>query len=170
MRDDAYVPLSEIMNQPEFCNITIDDIKYVVNTNDKKRYTLLEENGIFFIKANQGHSSNVGDQITQSKTFEIIKTPFDKCIHGTDLKSWNLIKNTGLSRMSRQHIHFARSEPSDKSVISGARSNSKVLIYIDMQKAMDDGIAFYLSENGVILTEGINGVLDTKYISNVVIK
>jgi 2'-phosphotransferase len=34
------------------------------------------------------------------------------------------------------------------------RKSSQVLIYIDTTKAMANGIKFYISANGVILTEG----------------
>ena len=34
------------------------------------------------------------------------------------------------------------------------RASSEILIYIDVQKAMDAGIKFYLSSNGVVLSEG----------------
>jgi len=34
------------------------------------------------------------------------------------------------------------------------RKSSQILIYIDAAKAMADGIKFYISANGVILTEG----------------
>lgn len=34
------------------------------------------------------------------------------------------------------------------------RNSSSVLIYIDVQKAINAGIKFYLSANGVVLTEG----------------
>ena len=34
------------------------------------------------------------------------------------------------------------------------RSNSEILIFIDVQKALDSGIQFFLSDNGVVLTEG----------------
>jgi 2'-phosphotransferase len=37
---------------------------------------------------------------------------------------------------------------------AGMRTSAKVLIYIDVQKALDAGIKFYLSENGVVLSEG----------------
>jgi len=70
--------------------------------------------------------------------------------------------------MSRMHIHCAISEPNDK-VISGMRSSSQVMIYIDMEKAMNDGIKFYMSKNKVILTKGIDGVLEPKYFKNIVI-
>ena len=40
------------------------------------------------------------------------------------------------------------------------RNSSQILIFVDVQKALDAGIAFYLSANGVVLTEGnIDGLL-----------
>jgi len=39
-------------------------------------------------------------------------------------------------------------------VISGMRNSSQILIFIDVQKALDAGIKFWLSANGVVLTEG----------------
>lgn len=93
----------------------------------------------------------------------LIIEPLPKCIHGTDIKAWNIIKSQGLSKMGRSHIHFAIGEPGDGKVISGCRSNCNKYIYIDMIKAMNDGIKFYLSENGVILSDGIDGVIHPKY-------
>lgn len=34
------------------------------------------------------------------------------------------------------------------------RNSSQILIYVDVQKALDAGIKFFLSTNGVVLTEG----------------
>lgn len=40
------------------------------------------------------------------------------------------------------------------------RNSSQILIFVDVQKALDAGIKFYLSANGVVLTEGdSNGFL-----------
>ena len=47
------------------------------------------------------------------------------------------------------------------------RSSSDVRIYIDVAKAMQDGIEFYLSENGVILSQGKDGVIAPKYFTRV---
>lgn len=75
--------------------------------------------------------------------------------------------------MKRNHIHLAQNVAGD-GVISGAfippkesfisnlissgftgmRSSSRVLIYIDVKKSLEAGIKFWLSENGVVLTEG----------------
>jgi len=43
----------------KFKGITIEDIQKVVETNNKKRYTLKYENNLWYIKANQGHSIKV---------------------------------------------------------------------------------------------------------------
>jgi 2'-phosphotransferase len=44
------------------------------------------------------------------------------------------------------------------------RESAQVLIYIDMQKALEVGILFFLSENGVVLTEGdVCGFLSPEY-------
>jgi len=44
-------------------------------------------------------------------------------------------------------------------VISGARLTCDAFIEIDVEKAMEDGIEFYRSDNGVILSSGFNGVI-----------
>ena len=38
--------------------------------------------------------------------------------------------------------------------IEGMRRSSQILIFIDVQKALAAGIKFFLSDNGVVLTEG----------------
>lgn len=64
--------------------------------------------------------------------------------------------------MARVHIHFATALPED-GVISGMRNSANVVIQIDMVKAVQDGINFFVSSNGVVLTEGIDRVLPPKY-------
>ena len=44
-------------------------------------------------------------------------------VHGTYNKSWSIIKNDGLSKMGRNHIHFASGRFDDKTVISGIISS-----------------------------------------------
>ena len=39
-------------------------------------------------------------------------------------------------------------------IVSGMRETSTILMFLDLRKAMDKGLAFYLSENGVVLCEG----------------
>ena len=71
--------------------------------------------------------------------------------------------------MSRQHIHMAEGFPEQGKVISGMRSTCHLAIFIDVEKAMKDGIEFYRSENDVILSPGDeNGFIKPKYFKRVV--
>jgi 2'-phosphotransferase len=97
--------------------------------------------------------------------------PSGMAIHGTNVGAWGkistpfagyplstelIILNTGrmgLSKMKRNHIHMAQGLPGE-GVISGMRLRSEVLIYIDVEKALAAGLKFYLSSNGVVLSEG----------------
>ncbi|KAI4920201.1 hypothetical protein J4E90_002342 [Alternaria incomplexa] len=123
----------------------------------------------YLIRANQGHSIKVDTEgLLTPITQEAGNVP-ETVVHGTNEKAWNLIlKGGGMRRMGRNHMHFASGLPAgfkalDDStmeekeaapVISGMRTNSTILIYIDINAALAAGIKFFLSENGVILTEG----------------
>ena len=66
--------------------------------------------------------------------------------------------------MNRNHIHFAKGFATDKEVISGIRPNCSIAIIIDLAAALADGIPFFESTNGVILTPGnSDGFLETKW-------
>lgn len=145
-------------------------IREIVNESDKQRFRLDEVNGVWMIGANQGHSKEIGSKINTSKLMKKITEPIELCVHGTYKKFINEIKKSGLSRMSRTHIHLASGYPDDSTVISGARSSANVFIIIDMEKALMDGIEFYHSANGVILTEGVGGILESKYFLDIVYK
>lgn len=48
------------------------------------------------------------------------------------------------------------------------RSSSQILIFIDVQKALNAGVKFYLSDNGVVLTAGNDkGFLSPEFFSRV---
>lgn len=125
----------------------------------------------YLIRANQGHSIKVDtDGLLVPITKEAANIP-ETVIHGTDERAWTLIlKSGGLRRMGRNHIHFASGLPAgfksleastgsaeekeSAPVISGMRKNSSILVYIDIHAALAADIKFFISENGVILTEG----------------
>ncbi|KAL9087331.1 MAG: hypothetical protein Q9159_003677 [Coniocarpon cinnabarinum] len=51
-------------------------------------------------------------------------------------------------------------EPTTPAIISGMRNTSNILIFLDVQKALDKGLLLFQSANGVVLTEGDdNGVV-----------
>ena len=132
-------------------SITTVKIVLVVKNCVKQRFSIRGRGEGMEIRANQGHS--VGN-ISNSCLLTKITEPLPVCVHGTTPEAWNLIKKSGLSRMARQHIHMATGIPGDKQVISGMRNTTRIVIYIDMSKAIRDGIPFYMSSNGVILSPG----------------
>jgi len=166
------IPLKTLLNLNQIkqtgANETI--VREIVETSDKQRFRLDEVNGEWMIGANQGHSKEIGNKINTSKLMEKLTEPIELCIHGTYEKFIDSIKKTGLNKMARTHIHMASGYPDNSTVISGARNSANVFIVIDMEKALLDGIEFYRSANGVILTSGINGVLEPKYFKNIIYK
>jgi len=162
--EDGWVLLDDLLRHKQVANkkVTIDEVKALVENNDKQRFALKTENNQTWIKANQAHSmSQVKVVLTPVLTIDQI--PSGKAIHGTYLEAWNTIKVDGLNRMKRHHIHFAIGEPQDNEVISGMRSSAQVLIYLDLEKALKDNVPLFISENKVILSPGLNGIIAPEY-------
>ena len=168
MNSAGYVKLNDLLLTAEFRGATIELIENVVSSDNKSRYSLLKENGEIYIRANQGHSIK---EVKDEELLTLINNPDQHpiVIHGTNKASWKIIKSLGLYRMERNHIHFAKGLPGANQVISGARVNCEVFIFIDIRKAMNDGIQFFISQNNVILSSGINGFLSPKYFDKVII-
>jgi len=156
---EGFVNLYSLLEVDEnLNNVTIDTIQNIVNNDSKKRLELKTTDNIIYIRANQGHSSG---KLNDNKMLELIEKPIERCFHGTYKKHLFSIKKNGLSRMSRKHIHIAETEDA----VSGQRKDCNLKIYINMQLAMQDGIEFYRSSNGVILTPGnSDGLLLPKYL------
>lgn len=54
-------------------------------------------------------------------------------------------------------------------VLSGMRNSSSILIFIDLKAALTDGLGFWMSENGVVLSGGdASGIVGLKYFQKVV--
>ncbi|KAG8363397.1 hypothetical protein BUALT_Bualt19G0018100 [Buddleja alternifolia] len=169
MRSDGYVKVQDLLklNLKTFANVplrshTIDDVREAVRKDNKQRFGLVEENGDLLIRANQGHT--VVTVETESLLKPILSPEeVSVCVHGTYRKNLESILQEGLKRMKRLHAHFSCGLPTDGEVISGMRRDVNVLIYLDVRKALEEGMKLYISENRVILTEGFDGVVPVKY-------
>ncbi|RPD64155.1 hypothetical protein L226DRAFT_552096 [Lentinus tigrinus ALCF2SS1-7] len=172
MRKDGYVRVNDLLALPKMRELNLEALQDIVKGDAKGRYSLvLEANPdggeeSWWIRANQGHSmkSVVLDLEPISSHSDI---PTGIAVHGTNKAAWEVIKEQGLSKMSRNHIHLAQGVPGS-GVISGMRKSSDILIYINVQEAIDAGLKFYLSANGVVLTEGDDrGYLKPEFFSRV---
>lgn len=164
---NGYVKLDDIfkLNLKQLKNITLDEIQQIVETNEKKRLETIIIDNELYIRATQGHNKDVGKLIDDDIALEEITldTDINWIYHGTQTEFLDSIREKGLSRMSRKHIHFVENTSSDKQ-ISGFKKKSDVILQVNIKECMRDGIKFYLSSNNVILTEGINGIIEPKYI------
>lgn len=61
IRSDGYVKVEDLLKKQKLKSkkTTFEMIKDVVDTNSKQRFTLREEDGVWWIKANQGHTIQV---------------------------------------------------------------------------------------------------------------
>ncbi|PIA25086.1 hypothetical protein AQUCO_12600004v1 [Aquilegia coerulea] len=174
MRSDGYVRVDDILklNMKTFANIplsshTVDDIREAVRKDNKQRFGLFDENGELFIRANQGHTiASVESESLLKPILSAEEAPV--CVHGTYKRNLESILQSSLKRMERLHIHFSSGLPTDGKVISGMRRDVNVLIFMDIRKALEDGMKIYISENKVILTEGFDGVVPVKYFEKIV--
>jgi len=187
IRTDGYVKVDDLLHNPKLKaqNMTLTQIKEIVRLDSKQRYDLILENteglkvevdhnatssdavdGVWWIKARQGHSMKT-IQLELKPITSIEDIPSRIAVHGTNLQAWSSIRTQGLSKMKRNHIHLAQGVAGEN-VISGMRTSSQILIFINLQKALDAGIKFFLSDNGVILTEGDDkGLLKPEFFERV---
>jgi len=172
MSSDGYVPVDDLLTcgHPRFCSWTEEDVRRVVANNSKQRYSLKNDN-VLCIRANQGHSIpgiKCEELLTPISPEEL--AALETIVHGTYRHSWlKHIQHEGLSRMKRNHIHFASGLPDgNEEVISGMRRTSEIYVFVDGGLCARDGIRFFRSDNGVILTAGLEGgMLPPLYFSKV---
>ncbi|EGW31208.1 uncharacterized protein SPAPADRAFT_61790 [Spathaspora passalidarum NRRL Y-27907] len=164
--DQGYVKISQLLNHQRLKTnkVTRDDLVHIVHSNDKKRFTINEEGDA--ICANQGHSlKKVSNPNLDPMTLdELIGL---NIYHGTYKNKLPKMKESGgLSRMNRNHIHFTCRA---YHTLSGTRHNANVLVYVDVEKCVANGIQFFKSLNNVILTEGdSNGQIPWEFVSKIV--
>lgn len=124
--------------------VSREEIDTIVATNDKKRYVLSEDG--LRIKAAQGHSVDVELELKR-------ETPPLTLYHGTVDKYLKDIAKTGLQKMSRHHVHL--SKDNETAVKVGSRRGAPVILQVEAKRMHNDGFKFYISENGVWLTDSV---------------
>ena len=124
---------------------SLEELREVVVTNDKKRFAFDEAETR--IRASQGHSIK-----TANIEFEE-KLPPAALFHGTAEKNLASILEDGLKKMARHHVHLSADTETARKV--GARYGKPVILEIDTAKMLAEGFKFYVSVNGVWLTDAV---------------
>ncbi|UKB83938.1 RNA 2'-phosphotransferase [Chryseobacterium sp. MEBOG06] len=129
---------------------TPEELDEVVETNNKKRFAFSEDKTQ--IRASQGHSINI------DLSLEGVQPP-DFLYHGTAEANMSSILEKGIEKRTRQHVHLSADKETATKV--GMRHGKPVILTIRTGKMYEEGVVFYLSANGVWLTDFV----DAQYIS-----
>ena len=118
------------------------ELDEVVALNDKQRFAFNEDKTK--IRANQGHSVEVELQLEA-------RLPPELLYHGTVDRFLADIRTEGLKKMNRHHVHLSADKPTAEKV--GSRRGEAVILTVRSGEMSRDGFVFFLSGNGVWLTE-----------------
>ena len=124
--------------------ISEDELREIVRASDKQRFALSEDGTR--IRANQGHSVEV-------ELGHAPATPPETLWHGTAEKYVASIREQGLVKGARHHVHLSPDAETAGAV--GRRHGRLVLLTVAAGRMHRDGFAFFLTPNGVWLTEHI---------------
>ena len=138
----GYVFINEVVKE---LNLTIPELEEIVYNDDKDRFDLDLMSGL--IRANQGHSIEVDLGYEASVPPKVL-------YHGTVEKYIPWITKEGLKKMSRHHVHLS-SDIVTAHEVASRRLTDNVLLEIQAQDMNNDGFQFFLSKNGVWLTETV---------------
>jgi len=160
VREDGYVSVAKILELEYFKTkgLTEQNIRDLVEMNEKKRFGLKDLNDELHIRAHQGHSIN---HVQDTELLEEIPETeeLQTLCHGTFSTKWDMIKEEGLRTMGRNHIHLVSkdlsAEENRTSVISGTRGDFDTIVFVATALARAEGITFFRSENDVVLTRGL---------------
>ena len=136
--------LIDLVNRHQGKLLDFDRLCKIVETNNKKRYSFNFDKTK--IRANQGHSIQVDVELK-------IQNPPDILYHGTAKKYEQSIDEQGLIPKNRLHVHL--SADSETAKIVGKRHGELLTYTIDCKRMIAENHIFYISENGVWLTEQV---------------
>ncbi len=139
----GWAELKKIISNKKM-SLTFEEIKEIVETNDKKRFEFDAEKKK--IRARQGHSIDVDVELE-----EFIPTDF--LYHGTATRFLTSIFETGLSKRNRNHVHL--SDNIEVAMSVGSRHGTPIALKVDAVKLFEKNHKFYKSNNGVYLTDNV---------------
>ncbi|MFO0571253.1 MAG: RNA 2'-phosphotransferase [Polyangiaceae bacterium] len=124
--------------------LTRDELSLVVATSPKRRFAFSEDGSR--IRANQGHTTQVDLGYEPAEPPAVL-------FHGTVKRFLSQIREHGLLRMDRHHVHLSADEATAHAV--GSRRGKPVILRVDAQAMRNAGHVFFVAPNGVWLTEAV---------------
>lgn len=124
--------------------ISREQLDEVVAHCEKQRFAFSDDRTR--IRASQGHSVDV--ELGYSPA-----APPDLLYHGTVHRFLPSIRAAGLIKGKRHHVHLSRDVETATKV--GDRRGKAVILMIDARSMSADGLSFFVSDNGVWLTDHV---------------
>ena len=128
VNDDGWVDVKELIEKSKNKLLfDFNELKYVVDNNDKKRFSFSED--FCSVRANQGHSIEV------DMNFEEVKPPVI-LYHGAPDNVVDVILKEGLKKMNRHHVHLSPDKETASKV--GARRGKFTVLEIEAMRMRAD--------------------------------
>ena len=124
--------------------LTAPELDEIVATNSKKRFEFNEDRTK--IRASQGHSVDVELGYEE-------QLPPATLYHGTSADFVASIRSTGLEKRDRHHVHLSVDQ--DTALVVARRRPRPVILHVNASSMVLFGHKFYLSTNGVWLTDSV---------------
>jgi len=142
----GWAEIADLIQKASNAGVHLTDAKIytVVATSDKQRFAISSDG--LRIRANQGHSVPVELGLQKAEPPEFL-------FHGTAKRNLSAIRHQGIMKGNRQYVHLSSDE--NTALETGKRHGSAVVLTVQASRMSQDGFAFYLSENGVWLTEHV---------------
>ena len=144
--ENGWTPVDQLVTRMRLKvkDFDLETLGFIVDTNNKKRFAF--NNDKTLIRASQGHSVDIELGLKPH-------VPPAVLYHGTAISNMPSILKTGLQKQQRNHVHL--SETIETARVVGSRKGKPSIITIDAAAMHQQGLAFYLSENHVWLTNEV---------------
>lgn len=146
---EGWCSIAQLLANTDFTRVELLEI---VDTDAKGRYTVNEPRHssvpATMIRAAQGHSTQ-----GVKMTFKVAIPPV-KLFHGADDRVIDVIMKQGLLPIKRHHVHLS-ADIGTAEMVGGRRKSGFTILSIDAKQMVTDGHKFFISENGVWLSDHV---------------
>ena len=146
---NGWTDISSLLQQAALHGHTMsrETLDHIVHTNSKQRFAL-DTTGTK-IRASQGHTVDIALGLTP-------RQPPKTLYHGTAVTYADPIATKGILKQQRQHVHLSSEITTARQV--GQRHGVPHIFRVDAARMYQDGFLFFLSDNGVWLTDHVPAI------------
>lgn len=155
-RPDGYVILKDLMANPALQNYryTPSQIVNTARSDAQQRLEVSQEGGQLLLRSKQQHKPKPDENLSVQPL--VAASQVASVVHATYFNCWNRIRDEGISRMEKAYIHCVPYTPTLKGTVNGLAKRPHIFVHIDLARALDAGIRFYMCTNDrkLILSDG----------------